>query len=248
MEEAKRVRVQNENIHFNFYSEPQYGIPNFPQSLSEIAVNAVSSSKLKNKCLVVGCGAGRCVIEMAKHKHIGSVDGIDGNPRLIAAANGFKTKQSISWEIPNHGSIMDSFRCAAFKDLKCDKTVWSKCQFRDDVKDYHTIPFSYKNYDCVVVCNVLDRLHSPKKFVNSMQRKVVKGGTLVLSECFDWKESITQKAKWIGGSGKQSSSEALKGMLKMFTLVKEDKISFIERENAFLFRLRIANTFIFRKK
>lgn len=243
LEEAKRNRIRNMNIHFNFFNEEQYGICNFPASLSQIAVR---SSKVKKRGFVVSCGAGRCVLEMAKV--FGSVDGIDTNSDLIAAANGLKAQQSVQWKIANHGTIMDEYSCAAFKDLKCDKSVLSKCHF-SKVRDLRNIPLSYNRYDCIVVMNALDTLQSPKTFVNALQRRVNKGGTLIFSECFNWKESVTSKMKWIGGTEKESSSDALKGMLlKMFKLVKEDKISFIERENAFTFRLCIANTFIFTKK
>ena len=38
--------VKNENIHFNYFDEAQYGINNFPKQLSEIGVLC---SKIKKK-------------------------------------------------------------------------------------------------------------------------------------------------------------------------------------------------------
>eukprot|EP01084_Bolivina_argentea_P246511 412543_1 len=240
--EKQKTVLKNCNVHFNFFDESQYGIVNFPKTLSEIGV---LSSKVKKKGLIVGCGSGRMVFEMAKH--FLSMDGIDINCDFISAANSFKSKQMIEWSIPNHGDIIDKYKSSAFKDLKCDKAILSKCKF-SIIKDYHTIPLSYNKYDCIIILNVLCKLHSPKKFVNSIQRRVNKGGTLIFSECFDWNEKITQKNKWIGGTGNKTSSDALKEMLRTFTMIKEDKMSFIERKNAFSFKLSIANTIILKKK
>ena len=234
--------VKNENIHFNYFDEAQYGINNFPKQLSEIGVLC---SKIKKKGLIVGCGAGRMVFEMSKHFE--KMDGIDTNNDLIEAANSLKTNQSLSWSICDHGDIMDEYKITAFKDLGIEKAMLGKSNFAF-VKDLHTIPLSYNKYDCIITLNVLDKLHSPKKFVNTIQRRVNKGGVLIFAECFTWNQDITPKIKWIGGTEKdKSSSDALKAMLRTYTVIKEDKMSFIVRENAFSYKLKIANTIILKK-
>lgn len=241
LEAKRREIVKNENIHFNYFDEVQYGISNFPKQLAEIAVLC---NKIKKKGLIVGCGSGRMVFEMSKH--FDKMDGIDTNNDLIESANSLKQKQSIEWSICNHGDIMDKYKITAFKDLKIEKAMLNKANFAM-VKDLVTIPLSYNKYDCIVVFDVLHKLHSPKKFVNTIQRRVNKGGILIFSECFEWNESITPKMKWIGGTGNKSSADALKEMLRTYTLVKEDMMSFIQRENAFSYRMKIANTLIMKK-
>jgi len=246
MEAKKREIAKNVNIHFNYFDEAQYGIANFPKQLAEIGVVCVAQKK-NAKILVVGCGAGRAVFEMAKHADIVKVDGIDIDEELINVANTLKTTQNVQWEIQNHGDIMEQYRVTAFKDLKIEKAMLGKCNF-ETVKDLHTIPLSFSRYDCIIVMNVLDKLHSAKTFVNTIQRRVNKpGGVLIFSECFDWNEETTHKEKWIGGMNNKSSSDALKELLaRSFTVIKEDKVPFVERQNAFLFKLCIANTVIFK--
>mmetsp|Transcript_62363 Transcript_62363/g.135381 ORF Transcript_62363/g.135381 Transcript_62363/m.135381 type:complete len:1087 (-) Transcript_62363:4-3264(-) len=61
------------------------------------------------------------------------------------------------------------------------------------------IPDDVGSYDVICVFDLLDRLRSPKEFLQSLKGRLNPSGLLVLSSCYDWSEDLTPKENWLGG-------------------------------------------------
>jgi len=54
-------------------------------------------------------------------------------------------------------------------------------------------------YDLILAANLIDRLYSPRKFLESVHERLNLGGVLMLTSPYTWLEEHTPRTEWIGG-------------------------------------------------
>ncbi len=57
----------------------------------------------------------------------------------------------------------------------------------------------YSGYDAIVVPNLLEELHTPKLFLQTIHERLNKNGLLIIASTYDWDESRTKRENWLGG-------------------------------------------------
>ena len=234
-------------IHFHYSSELHFSVSNFPKAVAEIAI-AHTDAKRRSRVLDLGCATGRTSFELTKAFE--SVTGIDYAQKLVDVALEFKKNKYLEWTVIREGEILDAFNCSA-KDIGVTAKALERVQFL--CGDAHALPPQCCNYDCVVACNLIDRLHSPAVFLRNVHELIASEGVLILLDPYTWLPEYTAKEKWIGGrmvdNKPVTTFEALQAMLSpTFDLVKQQDVPFVIRETARKYQHVISHCTIWRRK
>lgn len=234
-------------IHFHFCDTKYFGVPNYAKAVADVAIANTDKSQ-RNRVLDLGCATGRTSFELAKEfKH---VTGIDYAQRLIDVAVEFQKNHRLQWSVCNHGDIKDEFACS-LKDFALTEAMLQRIEFATG--DAHKLDAKYTNYDCIVACNLIDRLHSPLLFLENVHTLINKNGILIILDPYTWLQDYTEKSKWIGArvidNKPVSTFDALKRILSAkFSFVKEQDVPFVIRETARKYQHTLSHCTIWKKK
>ena len=234
-------------IHFHYSNEVYFNVPNYPKAVAQIAINNTPPEQ-RLRALDLGCATGRTSFELAKEfKH---VTGIDYAQRLIDVAVEFQKNKKLEWTVCNHGDIMDSFNCST-QELGLSDEMLNRIEFAKG--DAHKLLAQYTDYNVVVACNLIDRLHSPLLFLENVHRILAQNGILILLDPYTWLEEYTEKNKWIGAkyidNAPVSTFDALKKVLApTFDFIKEQDVPFVIRETARKYQHTLAHCTVWKKK
>jgi putative 4-mercaptohistidine N1-methyltranferase len=58
---------------------------------------------------------------------------------------------------------------------------------------------NFTGYDLILAANLIDRLYSPAKFLDSVHERLNPGGLLLIATPCTWLEEHTPRAEWVGG-------------------------------------------------
>lgn len=188
------------------YGADYFDIPNFAQAYARTAVRFAQGdkdllAKDRLKLLEVGSSVGRASFEMAKY--FDDVTGLDFSARFVQIANQLQTVGEIKYVIPNEGDIMD-FKSQTLSDLELD-SVAHKCLFMQ--QDACNLKPRFTGYDMVVASNLIERLHDPKAFLETIQDRINDHGLLMIVSDYSWDEEHTEKSKWLGGYKHERTGE-----------------------------------------
>ncbi len=97
-------------------------------------------------------------------------------------------------------------------------------------------------YDFILAANLIDRLYSPRQFLNSIHERLNIGGVLMIASPYTWLEEHTPKEEWIGGFKQDGENvttlDGLKSILgQHFKLMQAPvEIPFVIRETRHKFQ------------
>jgi len=214
------------------YGDSVFGVPNFPKALADIAIDA--NQRLGNGCfkraLDLGCATGRASFELARAFE--RVVGIDFSARFIQCGAKLAETGSIRYTLPDEGQLV-SYHERRLEALGLADTA-NRVEFWQgdacNLKEVHT------GFDLILAANLIDRLYSPRRFLDDVGHRVKPGGLLVLASPYTWLEEHTKREEWIGGFKKDGESystlDGLKAQLGAnFELVQGPQaVPFVIRE------------------
>ena len=185
------------------YCEAQYGadfpgIQNYYQRIAEIAIQYAGS--VKKNALDLGCRTGRTTWELAKGFE--SVTGLDFTARNIRVAVQLQENGSFNYVFPEEGDLL-SYHQLNMNNLGFDKLVNKVNFMQSDASNMKSI---FVGYDLVLINDILDQMYNPRHFLQSVHKRINKGGRLIVATGFDWSEACTIRENWVGGhrdSGEQ---------------------------------------------
>lgn len=156
----------------------------------------------------------------------------------------------MEWTVCNHGDIMDKFNCS-IKDFGLTQDIINRIEFAKG--DAHKLESKYKDYDCIIACNLIDRLHSPLLFLDNVDKIMTNNAILILLDPYTWLQDYTDKSKWIGAkiidNKPVSTFDALKQILSpKFEFIKEQDVPFVIRETARKYQHTLSHCTVWRKK
>jgi putative 4-mercaptohistidine N1-methyltranferase len=203
--------------------------------------------KPKTKALDIGCAIGRSSFELARE--FDEVTGLDFTARFIQLATQMKERESIGFTLPIEGDIQLK-KIVSLKSLGLEKEADKVSFFQADACNLKPI---YTGYDLIFAGNLIDRLYSPKKFLNDLSHRLNDGGLLVLTSPYTWLEEFTQKDEWLGGFKKDgenfSTLDGLKEVLgKHFKLIDTKDVPFVIRETSRKHQHTVAQMSVWEKK
>jgi putative 4-mercaptohistidine N1-methyltranferase len=111
----------------------------------------------------------------------------------------------------------------------------------------------HAGYDLVLAANLIDRLHSPRKLLESIHSRIRPGGLLMITSPYTWLEEHTARAEWIGGFKRDGENftalDGLKAILgRYFRLVGEPRdVPFVIRETRRKFQHTLAQATIWER-
>lgn len=184
------------------YGDEVFGVPNFPKALADIAIEA--HRRLGNgrfdRALDLGCATGRASFELART--FAKVVGIDFSARFIQAGAGLAERGSLRYTLPDEGELVSYYE-RRLDALGLSETA-SRVEFWQG--DACNLKDVFTGFDLILAANLIDRLYSPRRFLDDVARRLNPGGLLVLASPYTWLEEHTRRDEWIGGFKKDGES------------------------------------------
>jgi ubiquinone/menaquinone biosynthesis C-methylase UbiE len=118
------------------------------------------------------------------------------------------------------------------------------------------LPGELKNFDAVLMANLLCRLPDPRASLESMggaRSVVAPGGILALVSPYSWLEQHTKRDSWLGARLQDarpvSSADEIKKILgSEFELIEEDNLPLMIREHERKYQYIVSHLMIWRRK
>jgi len=87
-------------------------------------------------------------------------------------------------------------------------------------------------FDLIFGCNLIDRLHTPREWIEQSKAMLKEGGILVVASPYTWRPEYTPLEHWIGGFHKDAENyftvDGLRAcMLPELVLLEELKVPFV---------------------
>jgi SAM-dependent methyltransferase len=152
---------------------------------------------MKRLALDAGAGPGRVAIELG-----------------LRGAKFFDKVEAFDYSDPFVGMMQKKL-----KELKLEEKVIGYQADAHDILQVVKEPNPEGKFDLVFCCNLIDRLHTPTKFVKDAVKLLnPKNGLLIVSSPYTWKPEHTAQENWIGGkfvdAEKYFTEQGLEDMLR----------------------------------
>lgn len=214
------------------YGDPVFGVPNFAKAMADLALLAYHNhgNGQQGRALDLGCATGRSSFELATV--FNKVVGIDFSAMLIQVGTRLLETGAIRYTLPDEGELLSYYErrldTLGLADTASRVEFWQgdACNLKD----------MFTGFDLILAANLIDRLYSPRRFLNDVAARLNPGGLLVLASPYTWLEEYTKREEWIGGYKKDGESyttlDGLKDTLgEQFTLVQgPEHVPFVIRE------------------
>jgi 5-histidylcysteine sulfoxide synthase/putative 4-mercaptohistidine N1-methyltranferase len=213
------------------YGEECFGIPNFPKAIAGMALEAMEG-RTHGRALDIGCSVGRAAFELAGR--FGHVDALDFSARFIQVGSRMQQAGRILYERTEEGELV-TFRECTLQELGLNGD-YTNIHFMQ--QDATNLKPEFTNYDLVVAANLIDRLHSPARFLRDIAGRINPGGVLLIASPYTWLKEFTRKENWLGGFKRDgepvTTLDGLHADLdEAFTLAADPvRIPFVIRETA----------------
>lgn len=230
------------------YGQEYFGVENFALACSRIALAAMEG-KAKVNALDLGCAVGRCSFELARGG-FERVTGLDFSSRFFRLAAHIRDEGYLRYAFPEEGELL-SFHEVTLEQLGL-LDIRERVQFYQ--ADACNLPVKFSRYDLVMATNLIDRLYSPRTFLNSIHERMNPGGILIITSPYTWLKEFTKKEEWLGGYRQAGepvwSLEGLKdGLAPHFQLVGEPcDIPFVIKETRRKFQHSLAELTVWELK
>ncbi|HEY1057779.1 MAG TPA: putative 4-mercaptohistidine N1-methyltransferase [Limnobacter sp.] len=214
------------------YGDPAFGVPNFAKAMADLAAAAHirHGNGSNGRAMDLGCATGRSSFELAKV--FNTVIGIDFSAMLIQVGTRLLETGSVRYTMPDEGELV-SYHERRLDDLGLADAA-KRVEFWQG--DACNLKGHFTGFDLILAANLIDRLYSPRRFLDDVASRLNPGGLLVLGSPYTWMEDYTPRAEWIGGFKKDGESyttlDGLKDILgSQFELVQGPQaVPFVIRE------------------
>ena len=221
-------RLVSEYAEFH-YGDEYFDVPNFPRTLAQLAIEAMGN-KPAAKALDLGCATGRASFELARH--FARVTGIDFSARFISLGVRLAEQGRLRYTLVEEGELV-AYKERTLVELGLEKAAQNVEFFQGDACNLKPL---FSAYDLILAANLIDRLYSPEKLLDSIHERLNPGGILLIASPYTWLPEHTKRDAWIGGFKKDGENfttlDGLKAILgKHFRLLREPfPVPFVIRE------------------
>ncbi len=239
-------RLVSEYAEFH-YGDSYFDVPNFPRALARLAIEAMGDRPAR-RALDLGCATGRATFELARH--FAQVTGIDFSARFISIGTQLAEKGSLRYTLVEEGELL-AYKERTLAELGLDGIVGKVEFFQGDACNLKP---QFSGYDLILAANLIDRLYSPAKFLESVHQRLNPGGLLLLASPYTWLPEHTKREDWIGGFKKDGENfhtfDGLKALLgRHFRLVRGPlSVPFVIRETRRKFQHTLSEVSIWQRQ
>jgi len=229
------------------YGGEHLGVANYPKTCAGLCLEAMAG-RPRGRALDLGCATGRASFELARA--FDHVDGVDFTARFIRLALSLGETGQVSYDLPTEGDLTEQ-RTVRLKDLGL-ADVADRVDFRQG--DACNLKPLFGGYDLIFAGNLIDRLYSPRRFLETAHERLNPGGLLVLSSPYTWLPEFTAREEWLGGHTRHgrpvTTLEGLHEVLDAhFRRVGEPRqIPFVIRETSRKFQHTLAEMTVWEKR
>lgn len=174
------------------YGREYHGVANFPKACAELCLRYMEGRPAR-RALDIGCATGRSSYELARV--FPEVHGVDFTARFIRLALELKEKGEFGFELPTEGELTEH-RQIRLADLGLAATAERVAFWQGDASNLKP---QFTGYDLIFAGNLIDRMVSPRRFLESVHERLNPGGLLVLTSPYTWLPEFTAREEWIGG-------------------------------------------------
>lgn len=197
--------------------------------------------------LDIGCAVGGSAFELAtKFAH---VDAFDYSASFVHAAKRIQKGEEITYEIPIEGDIREN---AIVSLDNRHAAVREKINFfvGDATQMDKMTQLSSKQYDAILMANLLCRLPNPDACLVSVSKLIKPGGVVLLVTPFSWLEEFTSREKWMGGQNGIRGLDVLEVRMNQlgFDKIHDDEVPLTIREHARKYQYIISKATGWRKR
>ncbi len=249
--EQNKTNIYESDAHVSQYAEfgwgdSYFGIENYPATCAKLCLSYMKDNP-KTRALDIGCAIGRSSFELARE--FDEVTGIDFTARFIKLATRMKEEGSIGFTLPIEGEIVE-YKSSSLKEFDLQDEAQKVSFWQADACNLKPI---YHGYDLIFAGNLIDRLYSPKKFLENIHKRLNSGGMLILTSPYTWLEEFTPKDEWLGGYKKDGENfttlDGLHEILdKNFGLIDTKDVEFVIRESARKYQHTVAQMSVWQIK
>lgn len=228
------------------YGDAYFNVPNFPKALSDIAIRTMAGKPART-ALDLGCASGRATFELARH--FAHVTGIDFSARFIGQGVQLAEQGALRYTMVDEGELV-LYQERTLKELGLDAF---KHQVEFAQGDACNLKPHFTGYDLILAANLIDRLYSPKKLLNTVHQRLNLGGLLLIASPYTWLEEHTPRDEWIGGFKRNGENfgtlDGLKEILsEHFRLIEGPvKVPFVIRETSRKFQHSLSEVTIWER-
>ena len=177
--------------HFH-YGPDYFGVPNFAVKVAELCCD-VMRGRPAAKALDVGCALGRASFELAKCFE--RVTGLDFSTRFFRLAADMQERGHLRYALPEEGELV-SYHEVGLEQLGLSG-VREKVEFYQ--ADACNLPTKFTGYNLVLAANLIDRLYSPRRFLEMIPGRMNPRALLVIASPYTWLTEFTKREEWLGG-------------------------------------------------
>ena len=174
------------------YGTGYFGVSNFPVTVAELCCGLMQG-RPTHKALDVGCALGRASFELAKC--FDQVTGLDFSTRFFRLAADMQERGHLRYALPEEGELV------SYHEVRLEEL--GLAGVRDKVEFYQAdacnLPTKFTGYDLVLAANLIDRLYSPRRFLEMISSRMSPGGLLVIASPYTWLTEFTKREEWLGG-------------------------------------------------
>ena len=221
------------------YAHPEQQFPykflaseaaNFPQRCVEEGVDR-SRLPVGARALDLGCSVGASSFVLSKY--CSEVIGLDFSQAFIDAANQLRLAGTLTAQRQDEGASQTVIPISLPADALPERVQFVQ-------GDAQALPTSLGQFDCVLACNLICRLHQPQRLLQRLASLLRSGGQLFITTPFTWMESFTPVENWLA-DGEVDSFTGLKDALAAdFELEAYWDMPFLIREHARKYQYSIA--------
>lgn len=175
------------------YGPDHFGVANFPSTCARICLEQMAGRTM-GYALDLGCALGRSSFELARGG-FERVTGVDFSTRFFRLAARMQEEGALRYALPEEGDIV-SFHETGLAELELD-AIRNRVEFFQG--DACNLPEKFTGYDLILAANLIDRLYSPRRFLETIHERLNPGGLLVMTSPYTWLEEYTKKEEWLGG-------------------------------------------------
>jgi len=194
------------------------------------------------RALDIGCAVGRSSFELARI--CDTVVGIDSSRAFIAAAQHLKTTGRLPYRYLVQGDVTASGEALVPPEISRERVEFQ-------VGDALHLDEALGTFDVLLAANLIDRVPSPRSFLQQIPRLLRPGGQLIITSPYTWTEEYTPRDAWLSGcsSDVATAGEVLQGILSpALSLVECKNLPFLIREHARKYQWSMAEATLWKKE
>lgn len=229
------------------YGPEHLGVPNFPKICASICLE-LTEGRPRRHALDVGCAVGRASFELARG--FDQVTGLDFSSRFFRLAASMQQEGYLRYALPEEGEVL-SYQELTLTALGLEE-VQDKARFYQ--ADACNLPDRFTGYDLVLAANLIDRIYSPRRFLEEIRGRINPGGLLVITSPYSWSEQFAKKEEWLGGYRESGENVwTLEGLTRLlsphFRMLGEPRdLPFVIRETRRKFQHSVAEMTVWELK